>query len=124
MRGAQRLGVTLLIGSLGIKTGDADGRFANRSFLIGPDGEIKRVTIKSYVRCHRLRKPKATASAAYRPGDAAITAMVTTAADEATIGMAVCYDLRFPHLFRALAHAGAQILTLPAAFNDTTGAAH
>jgi predicted amidohydrolase len=42
----------------------------------------------------------------------------------ARIGMAVCYDLRFPQLFRRLAKAGAQILTVPAAFNDTTGAAH
>lgn len=122
---AQRLGITLLIGSLGIKTGDADGRFANRSFLIGPDGEIKARYDKIHMFDVTVSETESyRESAAYRPGDAARTAMVTTAADEATIGMAVCYDLRFPHLFRALAHAGAQILTLPAAFNDTTGAAH
>ncbi|MEY4305078.1 MAG: hypothetical protein RIT52_1253, partial [Pseudomonadota bacterium] len=59
-------------------------------------------------------------SSAYRPGTAAVVAD----AGFAKIGMAVCYDLRFPHLFRSLAQAGAQILTVPAAFNHITGAAH
>jgi predicted amidohydrolase len=59
-------------------------------------------------------------SAGYRPGATAVLAD----AGFANIGMTVCYDLRFAHLFRHLAQAGAQILTVPAAFNHITGAAH
>ena len=118
---ARALGVALLIGSLGVKSGDADGRFANRSFLIGPDGEIRARYDKIHMFDVTVSETESyRESAAYRPGSKALTAPV----GGAMIGMAVCYDLRFPHLFRALAHAGAQILTVPAAFNDTTGAAH
>jgi predicted amidohydrolase len=59
-------------------------------------------------------------SAAFRPGDRAVLAETPFG----RVGLAVCYDLRFPQLFRALAQAGAQILTVPAAFNHITGAAH
>ncbi len=59
-------------------------------------------------------------SEGYRPGDRAV--LVPT--DFAKIGMSVCYDVRFSHLYRALAKAGAQILTVPAAFSPVTGAAH
>ncbi len=59
-------------------------------------------------------------SAGFRPGGRAVLAT----APFARIGLSVCYDLRFPHLYRRLAQAGAEILTVPAAFNDTTGAAH
>jgi deaminated glutathione amidase len=59
-------------------------------------------------------------SAAYRPGTAAVLAQTPFA----KIGMSVCYDLRFAYLYRRLAQAGAQILTVPAAFNHITGAAH
>ncbi|MDO5706091.1 MAG: nitrilase-related carbon-nitrogen hydrolase, partial [Paracoccus sp. (in: a-proteobacteria)] len=58
-------------------------------------------------------------SAAFRPGDRA-----ALADGPARIGMTICYDLRFPHLFRNLAQAGAEVLTIPAAFNPTTGRAH
>lgn len=59
-------------------------------------------------------------SAGYRPGDKAVLAETPFA----KIGMTVCYDVRFPHLYRRLAQAGAQIITVPAAFNHITGAAH
>ncbi len=59
-------------------------------------------------------------SAGFRPGDSAVLAD----AGFAKIGMTVCYDVRFPHLHRSLAQAGAQILTVPAAFSPVTGAAH
>ena len=59
-------------------------------------------------------------SAGYRPGDRAVLARTPFA----TLGLSVCYDLRFPHLYRTLAKAGADVLCIPAAFNDTTGAAH
>jgi predicted amidohydrolase len=118
---AARAGVWLLIGSLGVLTHDADGRFANRSFLIGPGGEI----VARYDKIHMFDVNVSETeiyreSAGYRPGATAVLAD----AGFAKIGMTVCYDLRFAHLFRHLAKAGAQILTVPAAFNHITGAAH
>ncbi|HEY0275217.1 MAG TPA: carbon-nitrogen hydrolase family protein [Paenirhodobacter sp.] len=118
---AEDLGIWLLIGSLGLKTHDPDGRFANRSFLIGPKGQI----VAKYDKIHMFdvdvsETEKYRESAGYRPGNRAVVAETGFA----RVGMAVCYDLRFPHLFRRLSQGGAQILTLPAAFNDTTGAAH
>ncbi|MHC0052072.1 carbon-nitrogen hydrolase family protein [Actibacterium sp. D379-3] len=118
---AAALGVWLLIGSLGIKTHDPDGRFANRSFLIGPDGGI----VARYDKIHMFDVDIGAGdsfreSDGYRPGGAATLAQVPFGA----IGMTVCYDLRFPHLYRALAQAGATILMVPAAFHPVTGAAH
>lgn len=114
-------GIWLLVGSLGIKTEDADGRFANRSFLIGPDGSIAARYDKIHMFDVNVSETEVyRESAAYRPGAQAVVADTPFA----KIGMAVCYDLRFPRLFRRLAKGGAQILTVPAAFNDTTGAAH
>ena len=116
-----RAGIWLLIGSLGVLTHDADGRFANRSFLIGPDGEIAARYDKIHMFDVNVSETEIyRESAGYRPGAAAVLAD----AGFAKIGMTVCYDLRFAHLFRTLAQAGAQILTVPAAFNHITGAAH
>lgn len=118
---ARAIGISVLVGSLGLLTGDADGRFANRSFLIGADGEI----VARYDKIHMFDVNVSETevyreSAAYRPGARAVVADMPFA----RIGMAVCYDLRFPHLFRRLAQGGAQILTVPAAFNHLTGEAH
>ena len=118
---AARLGVWLLIGSLALKTSDADGRFANRSFLIAPDGSIS----ARYDKIHMFDVDVSAAesfreSAAYRPGALAVLAPTPFGA----IGLTVCYDVRFGSLYRALAQAGAQVLTVPAAFNHITGAAH
>ena len=118
---AKAAGIWLLIGSLGLKTGDADQRFANRSFLIGPDG----VVVARYDKIHmfdvQINETETwRESEGYRPGDRAVLAKT----DFATVGMSVCYDVRFSHLYRALAQAGAQILTVPAAFSPVTGAAH
>ncbi len=118
---AKALGVWLLIGSLGIKTGDADGRFANRSYLIDPMGEIAAWYDKIHMFDVNVSETEVyRESAAYRPGDRAV--LVET--PFAKIGMTVCYDVRFPNLYRSLAQAGAQIITVPAAFNHITGAAH
>ncbi|WP_415184575.1 carbon-nitrogen hydrolase family protein [Phaeovulum sp.] len=118
---AAALGVWLLIGSLGLKTDDADGRFANRSFLIAPDGTIAARYDKIHMFDVNVSETEHyRESQGYRPGARAVLAKPPFAA----VGMAVCYDVRFPQLFRRLAKAGAQILTVPAAFNDTTGAAH
>jgi len=118
---AARAGIWLLIGSLGLLTHDADGRFANRSFLIGPDGAIA----ARYDKIHMFdvnvsEKEVYRESAGYQPGDRAVLADTPIG----RIGMTICYDLRFPALHRHLAQAGAQILTIPAAFNHITGAAH
>jgi predicted amidohydrolase len=110
-----------LIGSLALKTGDADGRFANRSFLIGPDGAIRAWYDKIHMFDVQVSATEIyRESAGFRPGDRAVLAD----AGFAQIGMTVCYDVRFPYLHRALAQAGAQILTVPAAFSPVTGAAH
>ncbi len=118
---ARAQGIWLLIGSLALRTDDSDGRFANRSFLIAPDGAIA----ARYDKIHMFDVNVSEAeiyreSAAYRPGAQAVVAETPFA----RIGMSVCYDVRFPHLYRALAQAGAEILTIPAAFSPVTGAAH
>ena len=118
---AARHGIWLVIGSLGIKTHDADGRFANRQFLISPLGDI----VARYDKIHMFDvdvSPEETyrESDGYRPGTRAVVADT----EFARIGMTICYDVRFPHLHRALAQGGAQILTSPAAFSYVTGAAH
>jgi len=118
---ARALGLWLLIGSLALKTASPDGRHANRSFLISPAGEI----IARYDKIHMFDVAISKAetfreSEAYRPGNMAVLAKMPTAG----IGMTICYDLRFPALHRALAQAGADILTSPAAFSPVSGAAH
>ena len=117
---AAELRVTLLIGSLAV-TLEGDTRFANRSFLIGPDGGV----IARYDKIHMFDVEVGDGqsyreSRAYRPGETAVLA----GAEGARIGMTICYDLRFAHLYRRLAQAGADILTLPAAFTRVTGKAH
>ncbi len=118
---AAALGIWLLIGSLGLRTLDADGRFANRSFLVAPDGRVA----ARYDKIHMFDVDVSETevyreSAGYRPGTRAVLAETPFA----RIGMTVCYDVRFPHLYRRLAKAGAEVLTVPAAFNHLTGAAH
>ncbi len=118
---ARELGIWLLIGSLSLKIADpADSRFVNRSFLIGPDGGIRARYDKLHMFDVTVSDTESYCeSAAFRPGDRAVLAQGPW-----PVGMTVCYDLRFPQLYRALAQSGAQVLTVPAAFNDTTGAAH
>ncbi|KEP68680.1 amidohydrolase [Thioclava dalianensis] len=118
---AEKLGVYILIGSLCLKTSDDDGRFANRSFLIGRKGQINAWYDKIFMfdldvsDTERYRE-----SEGYRPGKAAVLAPSIYG----QIGMSVCYDLRFPQLYRQLAQAGASILTIPSAFTQRTGKAH
>ncbi|WP_420014163.1 carbon-nitrogen hydrolase family protein [Tateyamaria sp.] len=118
---ARARGVHLLIGSLALLTGDPDGRFANRSFLIGPDGGI----IATYDKIHMFdvnisETETYCESDGYRPGTQSVVAQTPFAA----IGLSICYDVRFTRLADALARAGAHILTYPAAFSAVTGAAH
>jgi predicted amidohydrolase len=118
---AKRLKKWILIGSLALKTTDADGRFANRSFMIDPNGEIH----ARYDKIHMFDVDVSETetyreSAGFRPGNQAIACETPLG----IVGMTICYDLRFPALHRSLAEAGAQILTIPAAFSPVTGEAH
>ncbi|PQO24707.1 amidohydrolase [Rhodobacteraceae bacterium WD3A24] len=118
---AAACGVWLLIGSLALKTDDPQGRFANRSFLIGPDGAITARYDKIHMFDVALSETETfRESEGYRPGDRAVVAETPFA----KIGLSVCYDLRFAYLYRALAQAGAQILTVPSAFSPASGPAH
>ena len=118
---ASELGVWVLIGSLGLKTHDSDGRFANRSFMISPEGNIAARYDKIHMFDVQVDENESfKESASYRPGGQAVVAETSFG----KVGMSVCYDLRFAYLYRDLAKAGAQILTVPAAFSPVTGAAH
>ena len=113
--------IHILIGSLALKTDDPDGRFANRSFLICPRGDI----LARYDKIHMFDVAISNTetyreSSGYRPGERAVLANP----EFGTVGMGICYDMRFPKLSDALVSAGAQILTFPSAFSPITGAAH
>ncbi|MEM7641664.1 MAG: carbon-nitrogen hydrolase family protein, partial [Pseudomonadota bacterium] len=110
----------ILIGSLALRTTDPAGRFANRSFLIGPDGEIAARYDKIHMFDVQVSETETyRESAGYRPGTHATLAET----DLGQIGLTICYDLRFPALYRRLAQAGADILAIPSAFSPVTGAA-
>ena len=118
---AAALEVWLSIGSLALQTDDPDGRFANRSFVINPAGDI----VARYDKIHMFDVEVSEAetyreSAGYRPGNRAVMAQTPFG----QLGLSICYDLRFAYLYRALAQAGANILLVPSAFSPVTGAAH
>ncbi|MFH1796526.1 MAG: carbon-nitrogen hydrolase family protein [Pseudomonadota bacterium] len=115
---ARELGVHIHVGSTAIAAGE---KIANRGFMIGPDG----ADIVTYDKIHMFdvdldNGESWRESATYQPGVRSVVAELPFA----SIGMAVCYDLRFPQLFRAQALAGAEVLTVPAAFTRQTGEAH
>ena len=116
---AGELGIYLHVGSTAIAR--TDGKVANRAFLFGPDG----ARIATYDKIHMFdvdldHGESWRESATYEPGTEAVIADLPFA----RLGFAVCYDLRFPQLFRAEALAGAEVLTVPAAFTRQTGEAH
>ena len=116
---AQALNVYLHIGSLGIRLDD--GRIANRSFLIRPDGKIAARYDKIHMFDVDLGNGEVyTESASYAPGDKAVIANLPWG----PLGLTICYDLRFPALYKALAKGGAKFLAVPAAFTRVTGEAH
>tara|TARA_R110000868_G_scaffold66598_4_gene198323 strand:- start:3085 stop:3912 length:828 start_codon:yes stop_codon:yes gene_type:complete len=111
--------IWLLIGSLPIKV--ADSKLANRSFLISPDGVIAARYDKIHMFDVDLGGGESyRESKNFMPGTKAVTASLPWG----TLGMTVCYDLRFPQLYRALAKSGATLLTIPSAFTKPTGQAH
>ncbi|MGP7796140.1 carbon-nitrogen hydrolase family protein [Sphingomonas sp. CLY1604] len=116
---AAKAGIWVHLGSLAVRR--ADGRLANRAFVIDPAGAIR----ARYDKLHLFDVDLPTGeswreSAAYAPGEGAI--VVDTPAG--ALGLSICYDLRFAALYAALASAGAHILAVPAAFTRPTGAAH
>jgi predicted amidohydrolase len=115
---ARKLGIFVHIGSLAIKL--SKERAANRSFLIDPKGEI----VARYDKIHMFDVDLGNGesyreSGTYRPGEGAVLADLPWG----RMGLTVCYDLRFPALYRALAEAGATMLTIPSAFTRKTGEA-
>jgi predicted amidohydrolase len=123
---AAGLDVWLSIGSLSLKADDpGEERFVNRQFLVAPDGRIE----SRYDKIHMFDvelggKERYRESAGYRPGDRAVRAKIEVDGEDAHLGLTTCYDMRFPHLYRALAKAGAEVLTVPSAFTVQTGPAH
>jgi len=116
---ARKLGIHLHIGSLAIQV-SAD-KAANRAFLVDPKGEI----VTRYDKIHMFDVDLANGesyreSRNYRPGEVAVVHDLPWG----RLGLTICYDLRFPSLYRALAEAGASLLTVPAAFTKQTGEAH
>ena len=116
---AAHLGIWLLIGSVAVRVGER--RAANRSFLFSPEGAL----IATYDKIHMfdVALPDGETwreSSVYQPGDAAVAA----ATNLATFGLTICYDVRFPGLYRGLAQAGADVFCVPAAFTRQTGEAH
>jgi len=116
---AAELGIFVHVGSTAI--GRPDGKVANRAFLFGTDGAL----IATYDKIHMFdvdldNGESWRESSTYEPGTTATVVDLPFA----RLGMAVCYDVRFPQLFRAQALAGAQVLTMPAAFTRQTGEAH
>ena len=116
---AKELNIWLLAGSFGIKI--TDDKLANRSMLFAPDG----TTRAHYDKIHMFdvtisRKEFYRESSEYEAGDQAVVADC----DGVKLGMGICYDLRFPQLWRDLAQNCADILTAPAAFTVPTGEAH
>lgn len=116
---ARQYGIFIHIGSLAVPL--ADGRFANRSVLFGPDGAV----VTTYDKIHLFDATIAglnayRESATYAGGEQAVTAPL----GDFTLGMSICYDMRFPRLYNALANAGASLIAAPAAFTVPTGQAH
>jgi predicted amidohydrolase len=113
-------GIWVHLGSLAVK-GGADGRLLNRGFLIDASGVIR----ARYDKIHLFDVDLPTGeswreSAAYAPGTESVVAQTPFG----EIGMSICYDMRFPDLYRAMSNAGAKILSVPAAFTVPTGKAH
>lgn len=116
---ARELGIWLHIGSMAVL--ESDGRLANRSLLFAPDGGLAARFDKIHMFDVTLPGGETyRESKNYRPGSEAVLAELPWA----RLGMTVCYDLRFPHLYRALAKAGADILAIPSSFTVKTGEAH
>ncbi len=116
---ASELGLWILLGSLAIKL--SSDKVNNRSYLIDSNGSIVARYDKLHLFDVKLKQGESYCeSATVSPGNDAVLATTPWG----MLGLSVCYDLRFPHLYRTLAQAGAEFLSIPAAFTRTTGKAH
>jgi deaminated glutathione amidase len=116
---ARELGIWLHVGSMAVL--HANGKVANRALLISPAGEVEARFDKIHMFDVDLAGGESyRESKNYQAGDTAVLADLPWG----TLGITICYDLRFPHLYRALAKAGADFLAIPSAFTRPTGAAH
>jgi len=120
---AARAGIWVALGSLAVRREDeGDGRYANRSLVIGPDGSVR----ARYDKIHMFDVDLASGeswreSKAYAPGESLGIAEGTPVG---RLGLTVCYDIRFPALFEALGQARCDAIAIPAAFTVPTGKAH
>lgn len=116
---SRELGIWTLIGSLTLRAGDE--RMVNRSYLVADDGRVAASYDKIHMFDCTLPDGKVIReSSAYRPGARAVIADMPWG----RLGMSVCYDLRFPHLYRTLAQGGADYLSIPSSFQRQTGKVH
>lgn len=119
---AARAGLWIALGSLALRPEEGDGRYANRALVVGPDGSIR----ARYDKMHMFDVDLATGeswreSSAYAPGEALGVAEGTPLG---RLGLAICYDVRFPALFEALGRRRCDAIAIPAAFTVPTGKAH
>ena len=117
---ARELGVDLVAGSI-VERREGHEKLGNTSVHVGPDGEVKGVYRKIHMFDVVVGGMEYRESASEEPGDEIV---LSEAAGGIPLGLTVCYDLRFPELFRILAIRGARVITLPAAFTKVTGRAH
>jgi predicted amidohydrolase len=117
---ARELGIDLVAGSISERV-EGEAKLRNTSLHYGPDGELKGLYRKIHMFDVEVAGVQYRESDNEDPGDEAV---VTATADGVEVGLTVCYDLRFPELFRVLAVEGARILTVPAAFTLTTTRDH
>ena len=117
---ARELGIDLVAGSI-VERREGRDKLSNTSVHVGPDGEVKAVYRKIHMFDVVVGGQTYRESESEEPGDEVV---LSETAGAVPLGLTVCYDLRFPELFRILAVKGARILTLPAAFTKVTGQAH
>jgi deaminated glutathione amidase len=116
---ARGLGIHLLLGSFNERS-DEPGRCFNTSVLFSPEGEILATYRKMHLFDIDIPEARFAESATCKPGDA----LVVVPTDLGVLGLSICYDLRFPELYRRLAEDGAEILAVPSAFTLATGKDH
>ena len=115
---AREVSAWILVGSLSSRS--SDGRLANRSVVISPQGEVRATYDKIHLFDASPDGKESLESRLYQRGTQAVVVDIGIA----VLGLSVCYDLRFPQLYRALAQQGANILLVPSAFHVVTGKAH
>jgi predicted amidohydrolase len=117
---ARELGIDLVAGSI-VERREGREKLSNTSAHVGPDGELKAVYRKIHMFDVVVGGQTYRESESEEPGDEVV---VSETADHVPLGLTVCYDLRFPELYRILAIRGARVITIPAAFTKVTGQAH